>query len=152
MVACYRAEVQRERLPALVLPAPRRDLAALAMFQKGNLLVTMKKTQDASEAYQEGLRINPADTPQTPALLQKIALDTRYNLELLLRSGQAHGQGQGNGNGKGQGQGNKPGDGQQPSDQPGTEQQRRGHLTGGLSCISHLQTRQSSCGCRWHGC
>jgi len=116
VVACYRAELQRERLPALVLPAPRRDLAALAMFHKGNLLVMMKKTQEASEAYQEGLRLNPADTPQTPPLLQKIALDTRYNLELLLRSGQAHGQGQGNG--KGQGQGNKPGDGQQPADQP----------------------------------
>lgn len=117
VVEAYRAQTQRERLIALILPPPRQDLAALALFQKGNLLVMMKKTQEASEAYQEGLRINPADTPQTPALLEKIALDTRYNLELLMHSGQAHGQGQGNGTGQ-PGPGKKPGDGQQNIDQP----------------------------------
>jgi len=116
VVEAYRAETQRERLVALILPPPRQDLAALALFQKGNLLVMMKKTQEASEAYQEGLRINPADTPHTTALLEKIALDTRYNLELLMHSGQAHGQGQGNGTGKGQGK--QPGNGQQNIDQP----------------------------------
>lgn len=125
-LSAYKQDTQRGPLKRLIYGEPRRDLAALALFHKANILIQVQKADLAVEAFKESLRINPGDeyhglSPSAAESLNKIALDTKYNLEMLFKSGQASGQGKGKGKGEGKG---KPSNQREPGDDPGTQ---RGH-------------------------
>ncbi len=129
-VNAYRMEARASQLVRLVVPAPNQDLEARALFQKGNILVRMRKPQDAVKAYIESLSVNPGNsfsglnTPQSAARYND-ALHTQSNLEKLFNTGQSGGQARGNGRGQGQPQ---PGPGRDRNPQPGAGRQSRDSL------------------------
>ncbi len=124
-LAAYKQQTQLNPLSRLIYGEPRRDLAALSLFHKANILIQAQKAELAIEAYKESLRVNPGDeylgmSPSQAETLNKIALDVKYNLEMLFKSGQGQGQGQGKGKDKGDGKG-QPSNQREPDDDPGTQ-------------------------------
>lgn len=129
-VNAYQKEAKASQLARLVFPAPNQDLVARALFQKGNILVRMRKPQDAVKAYILSLSVNPGNsfsglsTPESASRYND-ALHTAANLEKLFNTGQSGGQAKGNGRGQGQPQ---PGPARDRQPQPGAGRQSRDSL------------------------
>ncbi|HEY9774579.1 MAG TPA: hypothetical protein V6C81_12320 [Planktothrix sp.] len=113
-------------LERFVYPKPDRELAALADFQKGKVLIRAQQGQPAVDALEESLMLNPGngygDDVSAPdaVRMHEEALVVKYDLELLFKNNPSLAQQQGKGKGKGKGdKGDKQVPGTEPGKQPG---------------------------------
>lgn len=103
-------------------PAPDRNVAARASFQKAKALLQLKQGAAALAAFKESLLLNPGNGYDDNMLLSRAkemeaeAKYTQYDLELLFKNNPAAAQQEGKGKGKGKGQ---PGNQQVPGTEPG---------------------------------
>lgn len=102
-------------------PAPDRNVAARASFQKAKALLQLKQGPAALQAFKESLMLNPGNGYDNMLLsraqeMEAEARYTQYDLELLFKNNPAMAQQEGKGKGKGKGQ---PGNQQVPGTEPG---------------------------------
>jgi tetratricopeptide (TPR) repeat protein len=128
-LAAYDAEARAPWWHHAAYGRPSNEIAALAHFHKAGLLLEQAQKEKrpgligiAVDEYEEALRLNPGapfvdgTNPATATRLDREALDTKHNLDLLFR--QQKGQ---------EGEGNQPG---KPGDQSGPPQQAPGSQPG----------------------
>jgi len=125
-LAAFKASARnRTWLERFVYPKPDRELAALADFQKGKVLIRAQQGQPAVDALEESLMLNAGngygdDVSKADAVrMHEEALAVKYDLELLFKNNPSLAQQQGKGKGKGQGKGDKQVPGTEPGKQPG---------------------------------
>lgn len=102
-------------------PAPDRNIAARASFQKAKALLQLKQAPAALLAFKESLLLNPGNGYNDMLLARAQEMEaeakyTQYDLELLFKNNPAMAQQEGQGKGKGKGQ---PGNQQVPGTEPG---------------------------------
>lgn len=122
-LAAYKtAETNQNALHDFFYPAPDRNVAARASFQKAKALLQLKQGPAALAAFKESLLLNPGNGYDDNMLLSRAkemeaeAKYTQYDLELLFKNNPAAAQQEGKGKGKGKGQ---PGNQQVPGTEPG---------------------------------
>jgi tetratricopeptide (TPR) repeat protein len=108
----------------LIYPKPSAELAALADFQKGKVLIRAQQIPAAVDAFKESLQINPGNgysgiSVDDANRLKSEAYTVKYDLELLFKNNPEQAEKQGKGKpGKGN-NGSKPVPGNDPSTAPG---------------------------------
>jgi tetratricopeptide (TPR) repeat protein len=126
-LTAYKATTSnRTWLERFVYPRPDRELAALADFQKGKILIRAQQAQPAVDALEDSLMYNPgngygADVSLADAhRMHEEAMAVKYDLELLFKNNSSLAQQQGKGKGKdGKDKGGKQVPGTEPGKQPG---------------------------------
>ncbi len=89
-LAAYDGALHGDRLHKLILPAPSKEVASLAHFYKGRLLLQSGEVEPAVEAFKDSLRLNSGqdldglDAADQKRLLEQ-AMVVKYDLELLLK-------------------------------------------------------------------
>ncbi len=83
----YQRALQSRWLERFIYPRPNTELAALASFHKGMVLIRARQAEPAVAALTLSLRLNPgsgrAYYADEAARLSELALVVKYNLELL---------------------------------------------------------------------
>ncbi len=121
-LAAYKtAETSANPVHDFFYPAPDRNVAARASFQKAKALLQLKQGPAALAAFKESLLLNPGNGYNDMLLskakeMESEARYTQYDLELLFKNNPAMAQQEGAGKGKGKGQ---PGNQQVPGTEPG---------------------------------
>ena len=121
----YGRDLQRTYLQRLVYPKPSQELAALAMFQKGKVLIRAQKLKPAVQAFEDSLMLNPGNgysgiSVDEASRMHEQAMTVKKDLEELFKNNPELAKGEGKGKPKpGDGKGNKPVPSQDPSTKPG---------------------------------
>lgn len=121
-LATYKTAAANETaLHDFFYPAPDRNVAARASFQKAKALLQLKQGPAALQAFKESLMLNPGNDYNDMLLARAQEMEaearyTEYDLELLFKNNPAMAQQEGKGKGKGKGQ---PSNQQVPGTEPG---------------------------------